>query len=513
MHRCLFIDEIVANILECYNCYSDICLHRDDQVRSSLQDLYALSRTCRSLNGLAVDALWRTQWSLGPLVKCMNSATVVRRKSPLLGAFHITVSLEFPPSPADWKTIAPFAARIRNFVGGSPLRNAFVVPHETLDMLLRTCPTSSLLPNLTTATNLYVPPMFPSSSVPSLWLDRLLTRRLTVLDLQLFADDSASESRAVANLLVEKCPDLRKIFVYSHEWTSLPAFIEPISTLNVQEFEFVIQHGYQTQSSPTSASTYPFLQLRKLKLQYGVPAQMFEVLRSISAPNLQELDLGISGELTQSGPQSEMDVTLLSDVISVQPSWTSTLHSLSISFGGCARPMSLVLAPILGLKNLRALDLRYADLVLTDAVVAKMQQAWPLIEAIVVACPWYTRGSESTISLGTLASIALLWPNLKNLRFDRTIINASGLSDVGEGSAKPIKQLAHKTSWSRLKPQTVTVAFGSVDPSPDPGAFANWLRETFSPRHVELDLTHDFNPWTPRASYLIEVQQILELGL
>lgn len=65
MHRCLWISEIVVNIAE------EVLLDEEWEVPASWDTLAKLARTCRMFSEPSLNALWRFQSSLMPLLRTM----------------------------------------------------------------------------------------------------------------------------------------------------------------------------------------------------------------------------------------------------------------------------------------------------------------------------------------------------------------------------------------------------------------------------------------------------------
>ncbi len=68
MHRVLLVHELIEEIVEELRPNLDGCRRWDDHDRSAL---CALARTCKSLSGVSLDALWREMTSLEPLMCCI----------------------------------------------------------------------------------------------------------------------------------------------------------------------------------------------------------------------------------------------------------------------------------------------------------------------------------------------------------------------------------------------------------------------------------------------------------
>lgn len=70
MHHCLYVPELASRIAEaCAPYYRDVCTEATRM--PELGTVYALARTCRTLQGPALDVIWYYQFGLQNLVKCM----------------------------------------------------------------------------------------------------------------------------------------------------------------------------------------------------------------------------------------------------------------------------------------------------------------------------------------------------------------------------------------------------------------------------------------------------------
>ena len=70
MHACLLIPDLIAKIAEaCAPRYRDRSPFRDDE--SGMRTLCALARTCRALQGPALDVIWYHQINLNNLISLM----------------------------------------------------------------------------------------------------------------------------------------------------------------------------------------------------------------------------------------------------------------------------------------------------------------------------------------------------------------------------------------------------------------------------------------------------------
>lgn len=92
MHHCLSIPEIVLEIVEnVHRRHKDAYPNLQD-LRTSKQTLVAMARTCTAFQAAALDALWKEQYGLSNLMKCLPPNKLEMKKSELV--YNITIFLE-----------------------------------------------------------------------------------------------------------------------------------------------------------------------------------------------------------------------------------------------------------------------------------------------------------------------------------------------------------------------------------------------------------------------------------
>ncbi|KAI6006302.1 hypothetical protein F5J12DRAFT_913258 [Pisolithus orientalis] len=113
MHACLLVPDIL---------YLIIGFLEGDGYRSSFisyKDVARLARTCKAFKDPALDALWRTQSSLSPLVMCLPSRFWTRgnRSRNAVGYNRGTPSSPVAPQPSheDWLALKRYSRRIQAF--------------------------------------------------------------------------------------------------------------------------------------------------------------------------------------------------------------------------------------------------------------------------------------------------------------------------------------------------------------------------------------------------------------
>jgi len=89
MHQCLFINEILSHIIH--------FITTDGQQNTgrlkNTSDLARLAQTCRCFMECALDTLWQTQHSLGPLIMCLPTSVWGIDSSNVLVSFLNTTCM------------------------------------------------------------------------------------------------------------------------------------------------------------------------------------------------------------------------------------------------------------------------------------------------------------------------------------------------------------------------------------------------------------------------------------
>ena len=110
MHRCLETPELIVSI------FSEVA--EDDE--SGCASLAVLARTCQAFKNPALDALWRTQTSLMPLVNLFPAKGEGDQEVCLQLLTLHCLSLKLSKSPqismSEWFRIVPYASRVKSFV-------------------------------------------------------------------------------------------------------------------------------------------------------------------------------------------------------------------------------------------------------------------------------------------------------------------------------------------------------------------------------------------------------------
>ncbi|KIJ66882.1 hypothetical protein HYDPIDRAFT_108826 [Hydnomerulius pinastri MD-312] len=474
MHHCFEIDEVLSLI--CDHVYWPLAVddsrpERKDQLRTALRDLYHLSLTCRSFSGTALDALWRTQWSLGPLLMLMPPARICVSPTFPPGRKLISVSLESPPGPSDWENIASFTGRIRVMYKHCPLRNKIIVDANALSTLMQTCPTSSLLPNLSCVTQSFLPLSNPGFRMH---FGRMLSNSLVALCFWLPVGLPSADVNAVARILVDRSPMLKSVFVNISDSVPLASFVEPISTslLDLQTFELSLSNHLPL---VVSDRIQPFPRLQTLILKCGAP-QMIDLLQSIQAINLERLHLAINPSSA-----SEDDTSNPTSTLGSQIRWSKSLRSLVITLCNITQPLPFTPEHLYVFSNLNTLQLYYIECIMTETILVEMAKAWPRMERLIIMPIGAARMEPCAITC--LAAFAMHCPKLQLLDLG-IMLNASILP-----TSYPKGSTQRATLRDRVPgPKELLIAIHRGSPIDKPEAVAAYIHGLFPSRYAQLDL-------------------------
>ncbi|KAH7887428.1 hypothetical protein F5I97DRAFT_1925874 [Phlebopus sp. FC_14] len=221
MHHALIIVEIQRIICGYLDPWVDD--HRGDRVESS-KSLAALAVTCRAFSDAALDALWCTQESLGPLLLCLPPKLV--RSVRQLGRKEI--SLTATPTNDDWTWVATYARRIRNLnlnnIGDKnrtvdPLFR-FMVDTDAFEKLQKMDILATLLPSLQNlGYGLIYPPWVsrpPEGALCAEFLVRGL-REFKIMACGEYLDQSGLFNEYLGAISTN-CPDLQSLAMAEQKW-------------------------------------------------------------------------------------------------------------------------------------------------------------------------------------------------------------------------------------------------------------------------------------------------------
>ncbi|KAJ7110701.1 hypothetical protein C8R43DRAFT_1139272 [Mycena crocata] len=380
MHRCLQISEVVQAICD----------------QTSRRNLVSLARTCQALRDTALDAIWHTQKSLLPLVKCLPPhiwEEVLEKKGR-------TLRLLEPITPDDWTRVQMYDHRVKKLAIESAELDA-----NFFRALELSAPEPFLLPNLrvlswTIEDDGYFP--FCRLFLPPTLVTVVLVLQDCTPDLSLFSTLRLSHPH-LTDIHVDVPPSPASVRVISSA-VSAWKFIKKLTVVSLDE------------GALTHIANLP--QLQDLQMQsYVPPTVCYKSLAMITPskhfPALQHID--ISSDTVQSafsliaGVSSEelRQLHINAEGCSVSEAWEVSLaalerlpsrpHLTSLSLSQRTNnlpslPVSLLNRYILGPRTLASL-LTFSSLVkvllhpcfgfdLDDATIHQMATSWPCLEIL-----------------------------------------------------------------------------------------------------------------------------------
>lgn len=416
MHRCLQTQDVVYHI-------ANIAL-------PDKHSLTAMARTCRAFYEPCMGPLWREIRSIDNFLDCFpedlwekdpNGQVRIRSLSWSGSQLecHLTNSASFvqrklrrfPQSFKDWERPLRNAARIRTLFH-TRTASAQKYDDDIFRTLAFTRPKLYIFPQLRTL-------VYQSGSHPLNFL-LFLSPTLIKLDLVGFGSQERSALGSILESIACHSPRLEVLLLRTRfDIPTLPATPTPelravcflqklyhfglasemdlvgglpaLSTL--PNLRFLVLLRCTIASTPKINQPLPFPTLRRLVLQDVQPIKAFvDILAAVSAPNLTHLTVSFTVDALPN--------TIFQGVFKV----LSTYHSLRQIVFGVPPSTRLeetreiyneaILEPLLQLKKLTELDLKYFSFDITDSMLGKIASRWPQISSLSLGC----HSLNSTIS-------------------------------------------------------------------------------------------------------------------
>ncbi|KAJ7671277.1 hypothetical protein DFH06DRAFT_1365935 [Mycena polygramma] len=392
MHRCLIIDELVA----------EVCSHIEWP-----SQLYAVVRTCTAFREPALNRLWRKQNTLRNLIRCLPEDIF----APLYRG--VPQGLCRIPEAADWERLLYYSNRVEIF---SPDHNSWL-EHGFVSRLTVTLPGGRWFPRLLRLD--YTSYLIEGADIRS-----LISSRIKYLSFEL--------GTPTTNLLQLStlCPELKHFSI--EKYTPIdPKDIQQIS-LSIIQFMH-LESLVMTKFTPISDAlihrigllpTLKTLELElsppKLPPSFGVEIPLFINLSSL------QLTASHTGSVTSFLQMCRSTTLAKADFLF--PRWqisaaeleelTTSLsffqHSLKhlglgVHVGGKPKPdlpVARILRHLCDLHHLTSIFISLpAPDGMSDSLVLELARSWPHV-GFLVLCP-----GVSGATIGALASIARYCPN------------------------------------------------------------------------------------------------------
>lgn len=442
MHRCLEIPEILSLI--CYELSGPSQLTPQSQA-----SLIALARTSQNFKEPALDALWRYQTSLIPLVKCLPE------DSWEYGVEGNVKSLRFsrPLDPPDWERVLFYAHRIKilRYVTPQPLpRRTQEYAPLAVWQVLAVCRPPSLVHLVPTLREL----LWKESDTCFPYIRLLLAPTLTRLDLILKGSEVLRLSfLSTVNAL---CPSLTHVnLTYPLglqmaqavsraicQWRSIKSL--DASTLTTQAFNHLAQmssletlvcSGIPADYIPPNPRTFPAL--RHVTLCSAELPLLASFLNAIgSEPRLESIDVTISPQPSTASPWKTM-FNLLTPFRTTLT--TVRLREDSRSENKLDVTDPEVLRLLFTLPNLVHLSIHPQRLSANDQLLQEIAARWPGLCHLDLTSPHTYQPLH--ITPGGLLPLAIGCPELEYLALplDTSILESCHGTEVANTSLKTLK--------------------------------------------------------------------------
>ncbi|KAJ7643112.1 hypothetical protein DFH06DRAFT_602450 [Mycena polygramma] len=417
MHSCWHVPEILQMILE-----------QLGQSRAGDTALARLAVVCRRFHHPALDLLWRQQYSLVPLLKCLPGVW-----SGSDDSFSLICDLDVALNPLDWTRLLSNAARIRRLTL-YPIRREM---REAVEFLAMSMPVDCLLPNLEYLAwspddfglfpyvRLFVGPKLRSIELamngPGSHLSILpwLASRYPLLEsVELFSSSEFMASnfsrRKAISTMVHKLSNVRHLTVSGLD-TPAMRHLASLSSLQSLIVDVIDDLIFSSDLSVPAA----FPALRKLTIGNAPIACLINFFNALS-------DCALTEIFIEASSFDESQVSVLISAIHDHVSHASlTLLSLGPPRSELDSPAlrlqtlhPTTIRPLLAFRKLIFLDLETFRLSFDDRFVAEMAAAWPEITRLCFSTH-YVVGDPSPpplLSLCGLSAFVQHCPHLKVLR-------------------------------------------------------------------------------------------------
>ncbi|EIW78146.1 hypothetical protein CONPUDRAFT_138563 [Coniophora puteana RWD-64-598 SS2] len=451
MHKCLRVDELLREI-----CQTVLHSHPDNQQTLNTGDLARLARVCRQFQDPALDTLWWAQDTIGPLFLCApEDMRHVDCKN--------IVKLSRTSRPSDWERVKVYGRRIRCIgnpqfpVGSFPFRQArpMLPDAAILDAMLVHCAIEDVFPNLLAFDFMSaVGYRCVNSNFHS--LKHFLTPMLRQLSFSIVRV-SLEFVQYIIDSLQTRCPDLELLSI-SPGYRSPPASLRiPDGTLRtlrslslplqdvhlspetlaklaasprIRKLSCTLEDTFDAQAFARTRGTGAscmhstpqarFSGLEHLSIRASRPDQWTDFLRALHMPNLE----GLQVQFTAAHTPSAIDLASIRAACPNPASLRalSIVRVISVMDDGLPTVSPAAFAPLFAFHNLKNVHIaNVGNLDMTDAFVADVAAAWPLLEelAFVLSVPGAPR-----LTLRALVPLARHCRNLKRLYmpFDGTVV-------------------------------------------------------------------------------------------
>ncbi|KIJ63198.1 hypothetical protein HYDPIDRAFT_29886 [Hydnomerulius pinastri MD-312] len=413
MHPALNVVEIQRNIFNFLDPRLTSC-HQDDlqddlDPEVSYRHLSVLARTCRSFSDQALDNLWHTQESLGPLLLCLSEEIVDRSDDE--DGFKIYITLKAVPTVEDWARTRKYATRIRRIDRNISLSTRYIVDHESLLKLQTVSHVSGLMlsPQYLDHNALFG---FENMWDVAEWLlcMQIFHRSLFTFKMaRCHRLHAGGESRVIEtffNALVSQSPDLQCVNIQVPEQSSgkVLSCLSRLSKLRRLQLQ-----GLSSEPLPLTLSENSFGSLHRLSLA-GRTTQMIDVIGAIQSKKLEYFSCFFK--------EDDPEPVLLA--VQSKPAWRVSLKDILIGRWALSRgtPVQVLSVRILlSFPNLRRIHGYFLGITLDDVVLKDLARGLPHLEVLSFTAVQSISSSDSHVTLRGLVPFAVHCPQLSVLGF------------------------------------------------------------------------------------------------
>ncbi|KAH7888480.1 hypothetical protein F5I97DRAFT_703614 [Phlebopus sp. FC_14] len=500
MHPALTVEEIQRAIFGHLDPWSTGPCHA-----KSFKPLAAIAVSCRVLSDAALDILWRTQWSLGPLLLCLPAEIVHVEQRGRWQANK--VSLRTVPSIGDWTRAANYARRIRHLGSDAgdralpPSFPRFQIDPNAFAMLQEVFPIETLLPSLRKLDYSLIF-NWRWRNAEGAFCTKFLLHNLREFKILINhiddREDGKRHLKAFFGAFASQCPGLESVTLKLPRANVTPALSYLVSLTRLRRFVLM---GVPFEPFASSLQPLFFPVLEEMTLG-GSATGMAKITSSIQSDALADVTYIID-------PDSygcEADVLL--QMLNSKSTWKLSLQSISLE--EVFSPLfpahhDMVSIRLFVFPNLRCLAINSLKIAMDDDILKNVASQLPHLEVFSLMSVPLILGSELPVTLDVIRSFAQYCPKLSVLALDFPIDARS----IPQEPPVPMMADVGQRFKTRL-----TISINCSSPLHDSEAVASFLLAVLPRRAFALQFTVDcplrFSKEWRKAKHL--VSRRLEVG-
>ncbi|KAH7923309.1 hypothetical protein BV22DRAFT_1036477 [Leucogyrophana mollusca] len=455
MHRCLLVDEILVHVIQLL-----LRTSKDDRrYIPNRRDVARLARTCQCFKEPALDILWRTLGSLGPLYLLLSEdAYEFCREN------HIHPQRKL--SPSELARVKVYSHRIRCITADPASSKSKTFPlldMDALSALLEDCSLPSLLPSLTTIDFSLVSTSAPESCY---LLREMLSPKLTSLHFRVSSKVVPESLKELLEAIPTEAPNLVDLSITRLPYITQTDFrlfdIRHLRCLSIDRSVRLDNHtlarlaclphlvdlAFALHQDIDYGSLFPsairreegFAKLQSVKITAGTNVTQWPSFFAIaSCAHLEDISITYDNQCTASS------FNCFLGILRSAYSTPSTLRSLVVRHdvhgdsNGEAPFMfgSSVFEPLLAfthLKKVHFVNLGTYDL--DDVFLAAAARAWPKVEELQFAS--FFGEIDPRVTLGSLIPFAKYCKGMRSLHMflDASVVPSLSATEAVQDDAK-----------------------------------------------------------------------------